>query len=49
MVRGETEVARGFEVRVLVGYDGGRMGARAIPDDLRRALSEETSSEDEVA
>jgi acyl-CoA thioester hydrolase len=49
VVRGEQEVARGFEVRVLVGYDGGRIAKVAIPDDLRRALSEEISSENEVA
>ncbi|HEX3551097.1 MAG TPA: thioesterase family protein [Candidatus Elarobacter sp.] len=49
VVRGETEAARGFEVRVYVGYVDGGIRARTIPDDLRRALAEETSSEDEVA
>jgi YbgC/YbaW family acyl-CoA thioester hydrolase len=49
VVRGETEAARGFEVRVLIAYDGARIAPRAIPDDLRRALAEETCSEDEVA
>ncbi len=47
--RDGAEVAHGFEVRVLVGYDGARIVARTIPDDLRAALAEETSSADEVA
>jgi len=49
VVRGNREVARGFEVRVHVGYVDGRIAARSIPDDLRAALREETSSDDEVA
>jgi YbgC/YbaW family acyl-CoA thioester hydrolase len=49
VLRGDTEVARGFEVRVLVGYDGAQIGARPIPDEARRALMEAVSTEDEVA
>ncbi len=49
VLRGETEVARGFEVRVLVGYDAGRIGATPIPDTLRRALSESVTSDERVA
>ena len=41
-------VATGFEVRVLIGYGGGRIGNLPIPDELRRALAEESSSADEV-
>ncbi|HYW55141.1 MAG TPA: thioesterase family protein [Candidatus Elarobacter sp.] len=49
VVRDGVVVATGFEVRVLIGYDGGRIGKVAIPDGLRRALAEETSTADEVA
>jgi YbgC/YbaW family acyl-CoA thioester hydrolase len=49
VLRGADEVARGFEVRVLVAYDRGRIGATPWPDALRSALSEPASSEDEVA
>jgi acyl-CoA thioester hydrolase len=49
VLRDDIEVARGFEVRVLVGYDGARIGARPLPEEMRRALSESVSSEDEVA
>jgi 4-hydroxybenzoyl-CoA thioesterase len=49
VVRDGAVVATGFEVRVLIGYDGGRIGKVAIPDELRRALAEETSSADEGA
>ncbi len=49
VLRDDIEVARGFEIRVLVGYDGGRIGARPLPEEMRRALSETASSEDEVA
>jgi acyl-CoA thioester hydrolase len=49
VVRDETEVARGFEVRVLVEYADDRIGPRPIPDELRRALAEETCSTHEVA
>ncbi|HEY0614319.1 MAG TPA: thioesterase family protein [Candidatus Elarobacter sp.] len=43
------EVARGFEVRVLIGYAGGPIAKVAIPDALRRALAQEISTADEVA
>jgi acyl-CoA thioester hydrolase len=49
VLRGEEEVARGFEVRVLIGTQGGRMAAVPLPDDLRAALSDGTSWNDEVA
>ncbi len=40
------EVARGFEVRVLIGYDGDRLGSVPIPQELRASLTEGTSSEE---
>ena len=49
VLRGDTEVARGHEVRVLVGYDGARIGARPFPDEARRALLDPVSTADEVA
>lgn len=49
VARGDTEVARGFEVRVLIGYEGARIVARPIPDELRAALSDAITTEDEVA
>jgi acyl-CoA thioesterase FadM len=49
VLRAGVEVARGFEVRVLVGYDGTSIGARPLPDAMRRALLEIVSTEDEVA
>jgi acyl-CoA thioester hydrolase len=49
VLRGDTEVARGFEVRVLIGYDGEKIGARPISEELRRALLETVASADEVA
>jgi YbgC/YbaW family acyl-CoA thioester hydrolase len=45
----DKEVARGFEVRVLVCYDDGGIVAQPLPEEMRRALSETGSSEDEVA
>jgi 4-hydroxybenzoyl-CoA thioesterase len=49
VLRADIEVARGFEVRVLVGYDGPRIGARPLPEELRRVLLETVTSGDEVA
>jgi YbgC/YbaW family acyl-CoA thioester hydrolase len=49
VLRGDEEVARGFEVRVLIGGGDGRMASVPLPDDLRAALSDGTASEDEVA
>ncbi|MEA2719742.1 MAG: acyl-CoA thioester hydrolase [Candidatus Eremiobacteraeota bacterium] len=49
VLRGDDEVARGFEVRVLIGNDGGRIAAVALPPDLRAALADGSASEDEVA
>ena len=31
MLRDDVEVARGFEVRVLIGYDDGTIGAVPLP------------------
>jgi acyl-CoA thioester hydrolase len=49
VLRGEEEVARGFEIRVLIGTEEGRIAAVALPPDLRAALGDGTASEDEVA
>jgi len=49
VLRAGIEVARGFEVRVLVGYDGATIGSRPLPDEMRHALLEIVSTEDEVA
>jgi YbgC/YbaW family acyl-CoA thioester hydrolase len=49
VLRGDQEVARGFEVRVLIGMDGGRLAAVPLPQELRAALADPTSSECEVA
>ena len=48
VLRGDEEVARGFEVRVLIGSERGRMASVALPDDLRAALSDGSATEDEV-
>jgi len=44
--RGELEVARGFETRVFIRREGGRIVAEPIPDELRAALNEPASTED---
>lgn len=49
VLRGDEEVARGFEIRVLIGNTDGRVASVPLPDDLRAALSDGTASEDEVA
>lgn len=49
VLRGGDEVARGFEVRVLVGTHAGRIAAVPLPAELRAALAENATSEDEVA
>ena len=49
VLRGDQEVARGFEVRVLIGMDGGRLAAVPLPQELRAALADPTSSECEIA
>ncbi|HEX3463000.1 MAG TPA: thioesterase family protein [Candidatus Elarobacter sp.] len=49
VARGGEEVARGFEVRVLIGFDAGRIGKVPIPDELRHALAENISTADEGA
>jgi YbgC/YbaW family acyl-CoA thioester hydrolase len=46
VLRDEVEVARGFEVRVLIGYDGGTIGAVPLPQELRDALADGASTED---
>jgi YbgC/YbaW family acyl-CoA thioester hydrolase len=46
VLRGDVEVARGFEVRVLIGYHDGRMGAVALPQELRDALADGACTED---
>jgi acyl-CoA thioester hydrolase len=49
VVRDGTVVATGFEVRVHVSFDAGRIAKAPIPDELRRALAEEISTSDEGA
>ena len=46
VLRDDVEVARGFEVRVLICYDGGRIAARPLPQELRTALSDGATTED---
>jgi YbgC/YbaW family acyl-CoA thioester hydrolase len=47
--RDDVEVACGFEVRVLIGYDGAGITARPLPQELRDALADGGASEEEVA
>ena len=46
VTRGETEVARGFEVRVLIERAGARISGVAIPQELRASLTEGASTEE---
>jgi acyl-CoA thioester hydrolase len=46
--RDGVECARGFEVRVLIGFEGGRLAPRPLPADLRAALSDGATTEDSV-
>ncbi|BDE04950.1 4-hydroxybenzoyl-CoA thioesterase [Vulcanimicrobium alpinum] len=40
ILRGETEVARGFEVRVFIAVgEGGAIASEPLPDELRASLS----------
>lgn len=48
--RGGVEVATGFEARVLIRHDGGRLVPAPLPQDLRDALADAVaSSEEELA
>jgi acyl-CoA thioester hydrolase len=48
--RGSVEVAHGFEARVLIRHDGGRLVPAALPQELRDALADgAASSEEELA
>lgn len=49
VLRDDAEVARGFEVRVLIGYDGARMSARPLPQELRDALADGAATQEELA
>ena len=47
---GDTEAARGFEVRVLIQPgDEGRIAAAPLPPDLRAALADPSTTEDSGA
>lgn len=48
VTRDETEVARGFEVRVLIRHDGGRLAPAELPRELRDAFGDGTATSDEV-
>lgn len=50
VLRGDTEAARGFEVRVLIrtGEDG-RIAAEPLPPELRAALADPATTEDREA
>jgi acyl-CoA thioester hydrolase len=48
--RGAVEVAHGFEARVLIRHDGGRLVPAVLPQELRDALADgAASSEEELA
>lgn len=48
--RDQTEVAHGFEARVLIRHDGGGLVPAALPQELRDALADgAASSEEELA
>ncbi len=49
MLRDGEEVARGFEIRVLIATEGGRIAAVPLPPELRAALGDGTATADEVA
>ena len=51
VLRGETEAARGFEVRVLIAPAGedGRIAAAPLPAQLRAALADSATTEDREA
>ncbi|MBV8370566.1 MAG: acyl-CoA thioesterase [Candidatus Eremiobacteraeota bacterium] len=46
VLRDDVEVARGFEVRVLIGYGDAGIAARPLPQELRTALSDGATTED---
>jgi len=48
--RGAVEVAQGFEARVMIRHEGGRLVSVPIPQELRAALADgNASSEEELA
>jgi acyl-CoA thioester hydrolase len=48
--RRESEVAHGFEARVLIRHDAGRLAPATLPQELRDALADGgASSEEELA
>jgi YbgC/YbaW family acyl-CoA thioester hydrolase len=51
VLRGDTEAARGFEVRVLIAPAGedGRIAAAPLPPELRAALADPATTEDQGA
>ena len=50
VLRGAVEVAHGFEARVLIRHEGGRLAPAALPQELRDALADgAASSEEELA
>jgi acyl-CoA thioester hydrolase len=48
VTRGDAEVARGFEVRVLIRHDGGRFAAVELPQRLRDALADAGAASEET-
>jgi acyl-CoA thioesterase FadM len=51
VLRGDTEAARGFEVRVLIAPAGEdrRVAATPLPPELRAALADSATTEDQEA
>jgi acyl-CoA thioester hydrolase len=45
--RGAVEVAHGFEARVLVRHEGGRLVSKPLPQELRDALADAAASSEE--
>jgi YbgC/YbaW family acyl-CoA thioester hydrolase len=43
---GDVEVARGFEVRVLVQFEGDGIASRPIPQELRASLTEGVTTQE---
>lgn len=48
VLRGELEVARGFETRVLIRHEAGKLVAAPFPQELRDALADAAANSEEI-